>query len=477
MALNQFTDHMYQQNNRARSGATGGGSRGPRGPKRFASRGKRPPAARNAGAFNAGVEFAQGAPSGFSSTSRPPARSSGFRGGSSSGGPRRSYSSGGGGGSRGGSRGGRGFQEMRVDLSKFVNKATVEENAELFVPKHTFNDFKIEEQLKQNINQKGYLAPTPIQDQSIPEVLEGKDIVGMANTGTGKTAAFLIPLINKVLLNRDERVLIMVPTRELALQIEQEFFGFAKLMRMVSVTCVGGAPIGPQIRVLTRRPSFVIGTPGRLKDLMERRALDLSDFKTVVLDEADRMLDMGFIDDMRLIMSTMSKDRHTLFFSATLSREIERLIGDFLNNPVRVSVKTRDTAKTIDQDVVRVHPSEKFAKLVELLQDKDFNKVLVFGRTKHGVERLTRDLSAAGIKSESIHGDKTHGRRQKALALFKADHVQVLVATDVAARGLDISGVSHVINYDLPATYEDYTHRIGRTGRAGKTGKALTFVH
>ena len=395
-----------------------------------------------------------------------------------------------GGGSRGGSRGsqggfsrprsgggGRGFQEMSVDLSKLVNKAKPILNEEVFVPEHQFNDFNIEQVLKDNIAKKGYVTPTPIQDKSIPLVLEGNDIVGIANTGTGKTASFLIPLINKVLKDRDQRALIMVPTRELAIQIEQEFYGFAKGLQVNAVCCVGGAGIEPQIRVLRRRPNFVIGTPGRLKDLMERGELELSVFQTVVLDEADRMLDMGFIPDMRFIMAKMSKNRHTLFFSATLSREIESLIHEFLNKPARVSVKTRDTAQTIDQDVVRAGNGQaKFDTLVEMLRDPAFNKVLVFGRTKHGVERLTKDLNAQGIRADSIHGDKTHGRRQKALGLFKQDHVQVLVATDVAARGLDISGVSHVINYDLPATYEDYTHRIGRTGRAGQTGVALTFI-
>ncbi len=371
---------------------------------------------------------------------------------------------------------------MTVDLSKLINKAKPMEDVEVFVPQHQFKDFPIDERLKDNIIKKGYITPTPIQDQSIPHVLNGEDIVGMANTGTGKTAAFLIPLIDKVLKNRalgkNEYALIMVPTRELALQIEQEFYGFAKQLNINAVCCVGGANILPQIRVLRRKPNFVIGTPGRLKDLAERGELDFAQFQSVVLDEADRMLDMGFIPDMRFIMDQMPKDRHTLFFSATLSRDIEKLIGDFLNNPARVSVKTRDTAATIDQDVVRVGPGQqKFDVLVDLLEkDPSMSKVLVFGRTKHGVERLTRDLMHKGIKADSIHGDKTHGRRQKALGLFKQDHVRVLVATDVAARGLDISGVSHVINYDLPGTYEDYTHRIGRTGRAGQAGKALTFI-
>lgn len=388
------------------------------------------------------------------------------------------------GGGRGGSRGGRGRggrqQEMAIDLSKLINKAQPLAAEAPFVPVHKFTDFPIDTMLKENIAAKGYLAPTPIQDAAIPHVLKGLDVVGLANTGTGKTAAFLIPLIDKVLklraLGQEERILVMVPTRELAIQIEAEFWGFAKRLQLNAVVCVGGAGIEPQIRVLRRNPNFVIGTPGRLKDLMERRELDLSKFSTVVLDEADRMLDMGFIDDMRFILAKMRNERHTLFFSATMDKSIERLVHDFLKNPVSVSVKTRDTAATIDQDVVRYNRDNKFDILVDLLKRPDFDKVLVFGRTKHGVERLAKDLSRAGVRAESIHGDKTHGKRQKALGLFKQNHASVLVATDVAARGLDISGVSHVINYDLPATYEDYTHRIGRTGRAGKTGVALTFI-
>lgn len=378
-------------------------------------------------------------------------------------------------------RGKRNYQEMNVDVSMLINKAKPAEEVEAYAPVHTFADFKIDAQLKENILAKGYMTPTPIQDQSIPEVLSGKDVVGIANTGTGKTASFLIPLIDKVLkmraLGRDERILIMAPTRELAIQIEAEFYGFAKRLGVAAVVCVGGANIDPQVRQLRRKPAFVIGTPGRLKDLEERGEVKFEDFNSVVLDEADRMLDMGFIPDMRYIIGKMPKDRQTLFFTATMSRDIEKLIGDFLTDPVRIMVKTRETAATIDQDVIYVTDvKHKFSTLLDLLKDPEFDKVLVFGRTKHGVERLTKDLKHSGVKAESIHGDKTHGKRQNALKLFKQDHVQVLVATDVAARGLDISGVSHVINFDLPGTYEDYTHRIGRTGRAGKTGKALTFI-
>ncbi len=391
-----------------------------------------------------------------SSGSRP----SGYRGGSS-------------GRSRGGSRGG----SQAIHPSKFVSKATVTETTEHFVPEHKFADFQIDERLKQNIIEKGYTLPTPIQDKSIPHILHGHDIVGIANTGTGKTAAFLIPLIHKVLSNTSENILIVCPTRELAIQIQDELKGFISNMRLFSTVCVGGASIGTQIRDLRYRNEFVIGTPGRIKDLIERKVLNLSHFKTVVLDEADRMLDMGFINDMKFMMALMPKDRHTLFFSATLSPDIEKLIKDFLKNPVMISVKTQDTSKNVDQDVVRVGRGEnKLDILHSMLIQPDFNKVLIFGRTKHGVEKLTALLAARGFRAESIHGDKNQSARQRSLKLFKDDKAQVLVATDVAARGLDISGVSHVINFDLPATYEDYVHRIGRTGRAGKKGKAFTFV-
>ncbi len=363
-----------------------------------------------------------------------------------------------------------------IDPARFVNKATVTEVQEVFVPEHNFVDFNVAEDLKKNIIKKGYVTPTPIQDRAIPHVLAGSDVIGIANTGTGKTAAFLIPLIDKVLNDRSQKVLIMVPTRELATQIEDEFWGFAEYMRIGAVTCVGGANINKQIQTLRRKPNFVIGTPGRLKDLMSQRALDLSDFTTVVLDEADRMLDMGFIDDMRFILAHMPKQRHTLFFTATLSREIERMVGDFLNKPIQISVKTRDTASSVDQDVVRTNGKDKLDVLHDLLSQPEFSRVLIFGRTKHGVEKLANILTDRGFKAESIHGNKTQGKRERALDAFKKGRVNILVATDVAARGIDVADVTHVINYDQPTTYDDYVHRIGRTGRAGKGGKALTFV-
>ena len=366
----------------------------------------------------------------------------------------------------------------RIDPNRFIHKATPIVDVVTYVPEHSFADFDINAQLKAGIIGKGYVTPTPIQDKAIPHVLDGKDVLGIANTGTGKTAAFLIPLINKVLSDRAQQVLIVVPTRELAIQIQSELRGFTgTAMKIFSVCCVGGTSIVPQIRELKYHNEFIIGTPGRLKDLIDRRLIDLSKFQTIVLDEADRMLDMGFVGDMRFLVAGMPKEKQTLFFSATLSTEIEKLVHEFLNNPVRISVKTGDTSKNVDQDVIRVGRGEdKLEALHKLLSQKEFGKVLIFGRTKHGVERLSEMLTKKGYKAESIHGNKTHVNRQRALAKFKDNHSQILVATDVAARGLDIADVTHVINFDLPATYEDYVHRIGRTGRGDKQGKALTFI-
>lgn len=372
-------------------------------------------------------------------------------------------------------RKGRGTGEY-IDPSRFINKAVITEETDNFVPENSFQDFKLEQRLKQAIIVKNYKTPTPIQDKSIPYVLAGADVAGVADTGTGKTAAFLIPLINKILLRPDEQVLIIVPTRELALQIEGELKGLTRGMKIFSVSCVGGMSIGRQISELRYHNNFIIGTPGRLKDLIERGNINRAKFGTIVLDEADRMLDMGFINDMRFVMSGMPKPRHTLFFSATISGEIENLIHEFLREPVRITVKTRDTSANVEQDVIRVKDDNKLDTLRELLVQPEFKKVLVFARTKHGAERLANLLVGKGFKAESIHGNKNQSKRQQALNMFKESRIQVLVATDVAARGLDIANVSHVINYDVPATYNDYIHRIGRTGRANNHGKALTFI-
>lgn len=374
------------------------------------------------------------------------------------------------------SKRGRGKSE-RIDIHSFINKVTVALEVALFVPKNKFEDFPIDQKLRDSIVAKGYSVPTPIQDKAIPHVLFGSDVVGIANTGTGKTAAFLVPLIHKILQNKKEQVMIIVPTRELSIQIDTELKEFVRGMKIFSVCCVGGARISRQISDLRHQNNFIIGTPGRLKDLIDRKLIRLSEFNTIVLDEADRMLDMGFINEMRAIMLAMPKNRQTLFFSATISPEIKRLIGEFLKDPVHISVKTSNTPQNVDQDIIRVkHGEEKIDTLYNLLNQKELTKVLIFGRTKHGVERLSQYLRKRGLKAESIHGNKNHNKRQEALGLFKNNSIQILVATDVVARGLDIADVSHVINYDIPATHDDYIHRIGRTGRAGKLGKALTFV-
>lgn len=411
----------------------------------------------------------------FTRTPRASSSASSFR--SSQGGPRRSFSS----GARGkGSFSGSGRKSKisgsSIDISKLVQKAKpVQEKP--YIAKNTFADFQIDSKLKDNVLHKGYMIPTAIQDQAIPEVLSGKDVIGLANTGTGKTAAFLLPLINKILLDPQQKVLIVVPTRELAIQIQEELIGFTKGLKIFSAVCIGGANIRYQIMDLRRNPQIVIGTPGRLKDLIERDNIRLTYCNNVVLDEADRMLDMGFVDDIKYLLSLMPEERQVLLFSATMSPEITNIVHKFQREPVKISVRTGDTSQNVDQDVIRVSSKEhKLDMLHDLLIQKDFDKVIIFGKTKHGVERLEQDLLQRGFVVASIHGDKTQGARQRSLKLFKEHKIQALIATDVAARGLDIPNVSHVINYDIPATYEDYTHRIGRTGRAGKSGKALTFI-
>jgi superfamily II DNA/RNA helicase len=404
-------------------------------------------------------------------------RDSGARGKTFGGGSRGGYSRGGGASGRPQKRGNMKNPGENIDVNRFVSRAVVVAEEKVYSPTHQFSDLKIEQKLKDNIAKKGYTIPTAIQDQSIPEVLKGRDLIGIANTGEGKTAAFLIPLINKMILRPESRVLVIVPTRELALQIDEEFMGFSRGLGIYSVLLVGGTSMGMQIERLRRKVRMVIGTPGRLKDLVDRGELKLGEFDNLVLDEADRMLDMGFITDIKYIIERMQKERHTLFFSATFSREIEDLAQRMLREPIRISVKKQDTSKNIEQDIVRFREKgEKFTLLCDFLHKAEFNKVLVFGRTKHGVEKLGRDLQQAGFRAASIHGNKTQPQRQRALKDFKDDRVQILVATDVAARGLDIPNVSHVINYEVPGTYDDYVHRIGRTGRAGKKGNALTFV-
>lgn len=366
--------------------------------------------------------------------------------------------------------------QAAFDPSLLVKEAEPPKIKTEYVPKHRFADFAVNHQLKQNVLDKGYKTPTPIQDQAIPYILKGKDVVGVANTGTGKTAAFLVPLINKVINNNDSRVLIVTPTRELAMQVQDELIIFAKGLHLHSALCIGGASLDKQIKQLRRRPHFVIGTPGRLKDLNQRKILNFAHFSSFVLDEVDRMLDMGFIQDVRYMISRLPQKRHSLFFSATVTDRVKGVMKSFLTNHVSVVVEAEKPADNVNQDVIKTNGRDKVEVLHELLIKDGFDKVLVFGRTKWGMEKLARKLDRRGFNVDSIHGDKTQSQRQKALEKFRNNQVQALLATDVASRGLDIDDVTHVINYDLPQSYEDYVHRIGRTGRADKTGDALTFV-
>ncbi len=368
-------------------------------------------------------------------------------------------------------------QQKSFNPSMFVKKAEVVEEEDAYVPQHVFADFAIADQIKQNISKRGYTTLTPIQDQIIPHLLEGKDVIGLAHTGTGKTAAFLIPLIDKIHRDNRQKVLIIAPTRELAVQIQDEHRLFASGMNQTSVLCIGGVNIKAQVDRVRRIHHFVIGTPGRLIDLEKRGVLRLSEYRTVVLDEVDQMFDMGFIHAMKYIIAKLPQQRHSLFFSATLPESVREITASFLKDPITVSLKKSDTTSAnVHQDVVKLNGRNKIDVLHDLLIKEDFKKVLLFGRTKHGMNKLEKILLDRGFKTAAIHGNKSQAQRQKALDMFKQNRVQVLLATDVASRGLDIDDVSHVINYDLPQTYEDYVHRIGRTGRANKTGHALTFM-
>ena len=379
---------------------------------------------------------------------------------------------------RGRNRSGRkGPAKKYIHPSKFINKATAYEE-QAYEPQHKFADFPFGAELQHNISSKGYILPSPIQDQAIPHIIDGRDVIGLANTGTGKTAAFLLPIIERQSgITLRPSVLVVAPTRELAQQINDQFREFSKGMGLFSALVVGGMNVDRQIRDLKRRPHLIIGTPGRLKDLIERRAVQLKNMTTLVLDEADRMLDMGFLPDIRTIVAGMPRERQTLFFSATITPEIEGLTSQFLNDPVTVAVRTSETSDHVEQDVIEARDkAHKVELLTNLLSDQAYEKVLVFGETKFGVQRLSDHLANVGISSVAIHGNKNQAQRTRALKDFRDNKAKVMVATDVAARGLDIPNVTHVINFDTPQTYEDYVHRIGRTGRGGASGRAHTFI-
>jgi ATP-dependent RNA helicase RhlE len=372
--------------------------------------------------------------------------------------------------------GGRQNKKAYIDPRKFVQKAKPIVAEEVFVPQHQFSDFVINPMLQANLVDKGLVTPTPIQDQAVPIGLEGRDIVGIANTGTGKTIAFALPVLNALMASPQNRVLIMAPTRELAQQIEDECRLVAKGSGLYGALLIGGTPMGPQLSDLRYNPQIVIGTPGRIKDHIERGTLDVAKFNLVVLDEVDRMLDMGFIFDMKAILGQMAKPRQSFFFSATLNPKVKALIDSFSNDPVAISVKTSETSERVEQDVIYSIRGQKIEQLHDVLIRDEVSKVLIFDETKRSVERLSKELQVRGFKADAIHGDKSQSQRQRALNRFKRNEVKVLVATDVAARGIDVVDISHVINYSTPQSYEDYVHRVGRAGRAGQQGYALTFI-
>jgi ATP-dependent RNA helicase RhlE len=370
----------------------------------------------------------------------------------------------------------RGPQKDYIHPSRFVKAARPAEELE-YTAQHRFEDFAAHPLILRSIIAKGYTSPSPIQDQSIPAGLAGKDIIGIANTGTGKTIAFGVPVIHRLIAEEGAKALIIAPTRELAQQIEVEMRWLGKGSGLFGALLIGGAAMGPQLRDLKSNPDLVIGTPGRIMDHMERRTLDLSDFNMVVLDEVDRMLDMGFINDVRSILSTLNTQRQSFFFSATLDGKVADLIRTFSNDPITVSVKTGNTSDNVHQDIVPyIGSTDKIDQLHNLLLRPELSKTIIFDETQRSVERLCNELIARGFKADAIHGGKSQGQRQRALSRFKKNEVNVLVATDVAARGIDVVDISHVINYTTPQNFEDYTHRIGRAGRAGREGYALTFV-
>ncbi|MFA6056624.1 MAG: DEAD/DEAH box helicase [Taibaiella sp.] len=348
--------------------------------------------------------------------------------------------------------------------------------------KKTFQDLNIIPPILKAVADEGYTHPTPIQEQSIPIVMEGKDLLGCAQTGTGKTAAFAIPILQLIHAKpksagiKKIKVLVLTPTRELAIQIAESFSVYGGNLGVNNLVIFGGVPQGAQVKALKAGVDILVATPGRLLDLIGQNFISLKDIEIFVLDEADRMLDMGFINDVKKVVARIPVKRQTLFFSATMPPEIQKLANTILVNPLKVEVTpVSSTAETIQQSLYFVDQKDKKKLLVHILEDKKIGRVLVFTRTKHGADKLVKDLHKANISAEAIHGNKSQNARQRALNNFKASHTRVLIATDIAARGIDIDDLTHVINYDLGDVPETYVHRIGRTGRAGNSGIAIAF--
>ncbi len=347
----------------------------------------------------------------------------------------------------------------------------------------SFQDFGLADPISRALKEENYVTPTPIQTQTIPIALTGRDVIGIAQTGTGKTASFALPILHRLLENRIKpapktcRVLVLSPTRELSGQILESFNAYGRHVRLTSALAIGGVPMGRQVRSLMQGVDVLVATPGRLLDMIQGNALKLNQVEFLVLDEADRMLDMGFINDIRKIVAKLPIKRQTLFFSATMPKDIADLAEQMLHNPARVAVTpVASTVERITQKVLQVDHSAKPAILAQILKTEQVNRALVFTRTKHGADKVVKGLVKAGIPAEAIHGNKSQNHRERVLAAFRTGEIRTLVATDIAARGIDVDGISHVINFDLTNIPETYVHRIGRTARAGADGTAISLV-
>ncbi|MBN9148920.1 MULTISPECIES: DEAD/DEAH box helicase [unclassified Nitrobacter] len=347
----------------------------------------------------------------------------------------------------------------------------------------SFQDFGLADPISRALAEQNYLTPTPIQAQTIPLALAGRDIVGIAQTGTGKTASFALPILHRLLQNRIKpqpkscRVLVLSPTRELSGQILDSFNAYGRHLRLTSALAIGGVPMGRQVRSVMQGVEVMVATPGRLLDLVQSNGLRLGQVEFLVLDEADRMLDMGFIHDIRKVVAKLPVKRQTLFFSATMPKDIAELAEQMLRDPARVAVTpVASTVDRIAQRIIQIDHGGKPAFLAQLLKQEPVNRALIFTRTKHGADKVVKSLAKAGIRSDAIHGNKSQNHRERVLAAFRTGEIRTLVATDIAARGIDVDGISHVVNFDLPNVPETYVHRIGRTARAGADGAAISLV-
>jgi ATP-dependent RNA helicase RhlE len=367
----------------------------------------------------------------------------------------------------------------QLNSNLFIKKATAKEEIQ-YVSKRTILELPVNKDIIANLTRKGYISPTEIQDKSIEAILNGKDLLGLAKTGTGKTGAYLIPIVHSLIEKKPSfQVLIISPTRELALQIEEEYKSISLGLKLFSTCLIGGTSVQRDLSNLRRPSHVVIGTPGRLSDMVRQKSLNLNNFSVLVLDEFDRLLDMGFSHDIQNIVNGMTNRKQTILFSATEDKGQKQMIVKLLKNPAEVKLNVGNASpNSIDQEIIRIKDNEnKMDVLLKMLQDPSFEKVLVFAETKRWVSKVCKNLRKAGVKADEIHGNKSQNYRTKALHDFKNEKIKVLVATDVASRGLDIVDVSHVINYQQPQNIDSYIHRIGRTGRAGKSGKAYTFVN